>query len=178
MHPESLIQDSRLTGTVLFVDDDDGVRKVLSRWAEDLGHRVHVAANAEDAMAVMQRGPIDVAVCDVRMPGHDGIWLVDQLRRNYPYTSVALATGVTELDPMVTLRPGVVGYIIKPFNRDELEAVIQRGLVDCRDRAASRPVQRSLPAGDDSPRTTAQGGDPSPRLLCDAVVDGIILARY
>src|SRR5215216_1326929 len=114
-------------GTVLVVDDDEGVRKVLSRWVSDMGYAVQAADSADSALAIMREHPVDVALCDVRMPGHDGIWLLDQVRRLYPTIAIALATGLLEMDPAVTLRPGVVGYIVKPFNREDLAQVITRG---------------------------------------------------
>lgn len=179
MLPEALTSTSRLRGSVLLVDDDDGVRKVLTRWGVDLGHQVQTAANAEEAMAIMRGGIVDVAVCDVRMPGRDGVWLVDQIRRNYPYTSIVMATGLTELDPMVTLRPGVVGYIVKPFDRGELDAVIQRGLAACSQRSKARPVRRALPEAQTPQRAaTAPGSQPQARLGSEPFVDGVVLARY
>ncbi|MGE0447212.1 MAG: response regulator [Vicinamibacterales bacterium] len=160
MQPD-LIISKKPTGTVLIVDDDDGVRRVLTRWVGDLGHQVLVACDADAALELMGQNAVDVALCDVKMPGRDGIWLVDQLRRGYPRTSIVMATGLTELDPMVTLRPGVVGYIVKPFNRDELDAVIQKGLAACPQGPAAPPRPQGLLA--------AARGD---------IVDGVILARY
>jgi DNA-binding NtrC family response regulator len=181
MHPEALTSTNRLRGSVLLVDDDDGVRKVLTRWSVDLGHQVQAAANAEEAMEIMRRGIIDVAVCDVRMPGHDGVWLVDQIRRNYPYTSIVMATGLTELDPMVTLRSGVVGYIVKPFDRAELDDVLQRGLAACSQRSKARPVRKALPEAT-TPQRSATASQPQShsqgRLLSEPFVEGVVLARY
>ena len=178
MQPELLTAGTKLRGTILVVDDDDGVRRLLQRWIADLGHQVRTAADADEAIDVMRRGTVDVAVCDVRMPGRDGIWLVDQLRRNYPYTSIVLATGLTEMDPMVTLRSGVVGYIVKPFNRDELEEALQRGLAACSSRvAAPPPSQRALPPAEDA--APAAPASPSPRRLeMSNIVEGLILARF
>lgn len=160
MQPD-LIISKKPTGTVLIVDDDDGVRRVLTRWVTDLGYQVVAASDADTALDQMRQHAVDVALCDVKMPGRDGIWLVDQLRRGYPRTSIVMATGLTELDPMVTLRPGVVGYIVKPFNRAELDAVIQRGL----EALPKDPV-----------------GPPRPQALLtegqEPVIDGVILARY
>jgi CheY-like chemotaxis protein len=178
MQPELIATGSKLKGTLLVVDDDGGVRRVLTRWIADLGHQVRAAADAEEAIDVMRRGVIDVAVCDVRMPGRDGIWLVDQLRRNYPYTSIVLATGLTEMDPMITLRSGVVGYIVKPFNRDELAEMIQRGLTACSTRVVTPAPQRALPpANDDADTPGAATGAPK-RFLTSGVVEGSVLARF
>ena len=114
--------------TILVVDDDDGVRKVLTRWVTEMGYAVFAAGDALTALDLMRQYRIDVALCDIRMPGHDGIWLIEQIGRIHPDVAIVLATGLMEMDPMVTLRPGVVGYVVKPFNRDELGRVVKRGL--------------------------------------------------
>lgn len=144
------------SGFVLVVDDDEGVRHVLSRWVADMGYAVQAAADADSALDIMREHQVDVALVDVRMPGHDGIWLLDQVRRLFPETAMVLATGLLEMDPMVTLRPGVVGYIVKPFNRDDLAQVINRGIVE------RRRLQEEHRA--------------NPRLLSDAALDGIVVS--
>ena len=137
----------RIAGTVLVVDDDEGVRKVLTRWVADIGYDVKSADNADTALELIRESSIDVALCDVRMPGHDGVWLIGQMSRSYPDIAIVLATGLTEMDPMITLRPGVVGYIVKPFNREDLEQVIKRGMAERkRLQAVHRPQRRMLAA--------------------------------
>ena len=102
---------------ILIVDDDEGVRTLLRRVIQDLGHTVVEAADALSALEVLEGTPVGLALCDIRMPGRDGVWLMDQILARFPGTPVALATGLLEMDPTVTLRRGVVGYIVKPFNR-------------------------------------------------------------
>ncbi len=114
--------------SVLVVDDDDGVRRVLSQWVQRLGYDVHVADSAEAGLEVLERTPIDVALCDVLMPGTGGIWLADRIRERFPAVAIVLATGLQEMDPSVTLRPGVVAYVVKPFGHEEISAAIQKGL--------------------------------------------------
>ncbi|HKC55471.1 MAG TPA: response regulator [Vicinamibacterales bacterium] len=139
----------QVSGTILVVDDDDGVRTVLTRWVADMGYAVQAADSAEKALEIMRDIEVDVALCDVRMPGHDGIWLIDQMRRLHPATAIVLATGLLEMDPMVTLRPGVVGYIVKPFDRESLTEVVRRGIAERRrlqtEHHARRPLM--LPSG-------------------------------
>jgi len=139
----------QVSGTILVVDDDEGVRRVLTRWVADMGYAVQAADGAEKALEVMRDIEVDVALCDVRMPGHDGIWLIDKMRRLHPDTAIVLATGLLEMDPMVTLRPGVVGYIVKPFDREALTEVVKRGMAERRrlqtEHLARRP--RMLPSG-------------------------------
>jgi DNA-binding NtrC family response regulator len=138
----------QVSGTILVVDDDEGVRKVLTRWVSDMGYAVKTAESADQALEIMREGEVDVALCDVRMPGHDGIWLLDQMRRVHPDIAIVLATGLLEMDPTVTLRPGVVGYIVKPFAREDLEKVVKRGMTERkRLQAEHRARPRMLPAG-------------------------------
>jgi DNA-binding NtrC family response regulator len=147
--------EQQVSGLVLVVDDDEGVRRVLSRWAADMGYTVHAAADADSALDTMREHQVDVALVDVRMPGHDGIWLIDQMRRLFPETAVVLATGLLEMDPMVTLRPGVVGYVVKPFNREDLTQVIKRGMLE---------------------RRRLQTEHRAHRLLSDTALDGIVVS--
>jgi len=116
------------TGTILVVDDDDGVRTVLGKWVAALGHQVQTAPDADLALEVLGKVRIDVAVCDMRMPGHDGAWLVDQMRHRHPRVAIVIATGLLELEPSVTLGSGVVGYLVKPFKRDQLAELLERAL--------------------------------------------------
>jgi DNA-binding NtrC family response regulator len=148
--------EQQVSGLVLVVDDDEGVRRVLSRWAADMGYTVHAAADADSALDTMREHQVDVALVDVRMPGHDGIWLIDQMRRLFPETAVVLATGLLEMDPMVTLRPGVVGYVVKPFNREDLTQVIKRGMLERRRLQTDHRTH--------------------PRLLSDTALDGIVVS--
>jgi CheY-like chemotaxis protein len=113
---------------ILVVDDDPGVRGLLRRVIGDMGHRVIEAGDAISALEVLESDDITLALVDVRMPGRDGVWLVDQIVTRFPGTPVALATGLSEMDPHVTLRAGVVGYVVKPFRRTDLAEVIRAAI--------------------------------------------------
>ena len=145
----------RTTGTVLIVDDDENIRKILAYWVAGAGHSVKAAADADAALGVLDSEAIDVAICDIRMPGHDGVWLLDKIRDHHPDVAVVVATGLMEMDPGVTLRPGVVGYLVKPFSRTEVTNMVLQGLVE----------RRRL-------KSTAQGD----RLLPDSALDDIVLS--
>ena len=64
---------------MLVVDDESGIRDLLTRWLEDEKYSVRSAADAETALERMAEAPADVVLCDVEMPGHGGLWLVAQL---------------------------------------------------------------------------------------------------
>jgi CheY-like chemotaxis protein len=124
--------------TVLVVDDDEGVRRVLGQWVLHLGHDLQTAASAEGAIIELESGAVDVALCDIRMPGADGVWLADRIRERFPYVAIVLATGLHEMDPSVTLRPGVVAYLVKPFTHAEIAAAIQTA-IEWRENYVAKP---------------------------------------
>ncbi len=124
-----LSNGSETAQRVLIVDDEDGVRDLWSRWLKADGYSVTTAANADEALGHLEATPSAVALCDIRMPGHDGLWLAERIRQRYPETAVIMATGVQEAGPAVqTLRQGVIDYLTKPFGRARLEEAVTRGL--------------------------------------------------
>src|SRR5687768_14843580 len=100
---------------VLIVDDERPIRKLLARWLSPEGYVVHEAADAQAAIETLATSAISVALCDRSMPGHDGDWLVAQIRERFPSVAIVLATGDASVPPRVSLQPGVVGYLVKPL---------------------------------------------------------------
>ena len=115
--------------TVLIVDDEDGVRRLLTHWINSLGYTAKTAGDAASALDVLKNSDVAVAVCDIRMPGNDGVWLIDQVRKEYPATAVVIATGLPDMAPTVTLQSGVAGYLIKPFERQDLATVLNHAMM-------------------------------------------------
>lgn len=128
--PDSTAPDEPTRGrSVLIVDDENSVRSLMARWLESGGLRVMTAGSAEEALGRLHECPTAVALCDIRMPGHDGVWLAERIRQEYPETAVIMATGVQDVGPAVqTLRQGVIDYLTKPFGRDRLQEAVTRGL--------------------------------------------------
>jgi putative nucleotidyltransferase with HDIG domain len=100
----------------------------MTYWVRGAGYAVTTAECAADALGQMERDPAAVAVCDIGLPDHDGLWLADKIRRGYPETAVVMSTGSLDVDPAVeSLRQGVVDYLTKPFGRDRLREALGRG---------------------------------------------------
>jgi response regulator RpfG family c-di-GMP phosphodiesterase len=126
--------------SVLVVDDEPAVRELLTLWLQSSGYAVATAASAEDALNQMESEPPAVAVCDIRLPGHDGLWLADRIRHAYPETAVIMATAMQDVEPAVeSLRQGVVDYLTKPFGPERLREAVVRGLEW---HASARDVRR------------------------------------
>jgi len=115
--------------SVLVVDDETGVRELVARWLATGGYEVRTASNADEGLQCVHDCAPAVALCDIRMPGHDGLWLAHHIRQESPETAVIMATGVQDVGSAVTsLRQGVIDYLTKPFGRDRLRDSVQRGL--------------------------------------------------
>ena len=78
---------------VLVVDDEAAIRGLITRWLEAAGYRTQAAVNAEQALHSLDAAPPAVVVSDIEMPGRDGFWLADEVRRRYPNTAIVMMTG-------------------------------------------------------------------------------------
>ena len=112
--------------SVLIVDDEPAVRDLMSRWVSSLGLRPQTASNADEALASLRLRHYDLAVIDVMMPGHDGLWLAGEMRRDHPHTAVIVATAYTELLGGDAQTP-IADCLIKPFQRERFALAVDRG---------------------------------------------------
>ena len=85
---------------VLVVDDESQIRDLLARWIGAAGYEVREAATAAAALEDMQVAIADVVLCDVMMPGENGLWLAGKLRAQFPATAVVLVTADRTVSPI------------------------------------------------------------------------------
>lgn len=112
--------------SVLIVDDEPAVRDLMARWSAALGLESRMAADAEQALEALRTEPCELAVIDVVMPGHSGLWLANELRRTHPQTAVVIATGHTEAVSPADEEP-IADFLVKPFERDRFALAVDRG---------------------------------------------------
>ena len=114
---------------VLVVDDEELYRSSLERILGRAGHQVHTARNASEALGAVTSQSIDLVLCDVQMPGINGIELVRQLREIEPDLPSIVVTGYGSAESSVeALRAGAFWYLEKPFEQAHLDVI--RRLVD------------------------------------------------
>ena len=131
--------------SVLIVEDDPTLRSVVRSWVDAFGYRTREAATAEHALRVLSEEPAGIAICDVNMPGHSGVWLASQIRELFPDTAVIIATGVRDVETAVaSLRNQVVDYLLKPFDRTRLLEALSLGRDWHNAAAAQEGVQHAL----------------------------------
>lgn len=113
--------------SILVVDDEAAMRHLVTRWVEGAGYSAMTAASAEEALEILARQAPAIALCDVRMPGHDGLWLAERIRRDFPDTAVIMATAARDTDRRMAEHTGAVDYLVKPFGRERLQFALERG---------------------------------------------------
>lgn len=116
-----------LSSYVLVVDDEPVVRKFLAHCLDEWGYAVKQAASADEALDLMVAKPASVVLCDVKMPDHDGLWLAERLRADWPGTPVVMASGIDDLQTIRQSRDlGAVDYVTKPIAPAQLREVLRR----------------------------------------------------
>ncbi len=118
-------------GIVLLVDDEEVLIKHLRMQLERLSYTVHTALFAKEALDVLSKNEIDVLVADIRMPGMDGIELMQEAMKCTPDIQCIIITGHGTIDNAIeAMRYGAINYLRKPdeINADILDVAIQKGM--------------------------------------------------
>jgi DNA-binding NtrC family response regulator len=101
---------------VLVVDDEIGIRLLLTRLLMAWGYRVRHVEDAAGALEVMAAEPADIVLSDVSMPEHDGLWLAEQVHARWPQTAVVMSTAHDDAPTIrASRRMGAIAYVTKPF---------------------------------------------------------------
>lgn len=106
---------------ILIVDDDESTRRLLGRLLESYGYSCFLAANATEARLRLSEQEFPLILCDVNMPGESGLELIRHVLREHPFTAAVMVTGLD--DPQlanIALEIGAYGYILKPFESNEV----------------------------------------------------------
>jgi two-component system, OmpR family, response regulator len=146
--------------TILLVDDEDSVRKVLAFPLERDGFTVVQAADGEEALERFAAGPVDLVVLDIMLPRLDGLEVCKRLRATSSVPIIMLTARDDELDKVIGLELGADDYITKPFSirefRSRVRALLRRA------RAVQTPadaVEERIEHGElviDVPRRTVE----------------------
>ncbi|MAE28299.1 MAG: sigma-54 dependent transcriptional regulator [Planctomycetota bacterium] len=112
---------------ILVVDDDSLSREFLAEAVSSLGYQATSAANAQEALQRVASEHIDLVLTDLRMPGMDGIGLIDALRKDHPELPTMLVTAHGSVEAAVqAMRLGAADFLIKPVSPDTLGVVLER----------------------------------------------------
>ncbi|MFC1856528.1 response regulator [Thermodesulfobacteriota bacterium] len=112
---------------ILLVDDEEGIRKVLSIFLEDCGYQVLSAENGEKAYRLFREMRPPIVLTDIKMPGMDGIQLLQKIKAENSDTEVIMITGHGEMELAIqSLKYDATDFITKPINDEVLEIALKR----------------------------------------------------
>jgi len=113
--------------SILLVDDEEGIRKVLGILLADMGYRVHTAATGTEALRTFEKLRPPIVLTDIKMPEMDGIELLRELKRISPETEVIMITGHGDMDLAIkSVKYEATDFVTKPINDEILEIALQR----------------------------------------------------
>ncbi len=112
---------------ILVVDDERAIQDLLSYAIREAGYEVLSASNGKEALSLIEQENMQIAICDIKMPGMDGIDLLKKIRDISPETIVLMITAYASVETAVdALRYGAFDYILKPFIEEDVIAKILR----------------------------------------------------
>ncbi|MBK5957456.1 two-component system response regulator [Rhodoplanes elegans] len=120
-----------MSKTILNVDDSASVRQMVQLTLQGAGYRVLQANDGADGLAKAKANPVDMIVTDLNMPVMNGLALIRELRKLPTYRGVPILFLTTESDANVkkeAKEAGATGWITKPFQQDQLVAVVRKVL--------------------------------------------------
>jgi DNA-binding NtrC family response regulator len=116
-----------LLTSILIVDDDPGVRNMLSSVLNDEGYVVEAVENGKEAIKTCQKMPFDVALIDIELPDTKGTELLKKLKEMQPKMVKIIITGHPSIENAAkSVNEKADGYVLKPFNVVELLKMIKR----------------------------------------------------
>jgi DNA-binding NtrC family response regulator len=122
-------RDSPEAARLLVVDDEMHQREMLSGILERAGYRVEAAPGGREALEILGRSEFDLLLTDQKMPGMDGLALLERLQELRPETPVILMTAYGSVSEAVAaMKKGAADYLTKPFEREELLLVLEKAL--------------------------------------------------
>jgi two-component system nitrogen regulation response regulator GlnG len=131
---------------VWIVDDDQSIRWVLERALQRAGMRVRAFDNGLAVQQALVRGRPDTLVADIRMPGMDGLTLLEYVRSDRPDLPVIIMTAHSDLDSAVaSYQGGAFEYLPKPFDVNEAVALVDRACEVARESAPEETTAEAVP---------------------------------
>jgi DNA-binding NtrC family response regulator len=145
---------------ILVVDDEMGIRELLSEILSDEGHAVQLAENAQQAREARAAGAPDLVLLDIWMPDTDGVTLLKEWQRDGLLTMpVIMMSGHATIDTAVeATRIGALNFLEKPIALQKLLKAVQQGLTRGQENArapAPRPMLAPQPQDDGAAAVTA-----------------------
>ena len=128
-------RDQKLTGTVLIAEDEVAIRELLAMTLKDMGLKVQLAADGEEALQILKSQKVDILITDLQMPKRSGVELIEHMEnwneRKIPVIVITggIISGRTDRE-LELIQDKTSGMIMKPFEWDVIYSTIRKALID------------------------------------------------
>jgi putative nucleotidyltransferase with HDIG domain len=131
---------------ILIVDDEEAIREIVFSMLSMAGYRCHQAGSGVEALAILESGEqFELMLSDLMMAEMDGIALLERTKERYPDMPVVMVTAVHDISvALAAIRNGAYDYLLKPFEREQLLAIVRRALENRRLKVENRAYQTDL----------------------------------
>jgi putative nucleotidyltransferase with HDIG domain len=133
---------------ILIVDDEEPIREIVSAMLSNSGYICRQAGSGVEALAILNSGEeFELMLSDLMMAELDGIGLLERTKEQYPDMPVVMVTAVHDVSvALAAIRNGAYDYLLKPFEREQLVAMVRRALENRRLKLENRSYQTDLEA--------------------------------
>src|ERR1043165_1027066 len=134
------------TERILVVDDEEPIREIISSMLSAAGYVCKEAGSGMEALAILTSGEeFELMLSDLMMADLDGIGLLERTKERYPDMPVVMVTAVHDISvALAAIRNGAYDYLLKPFEREQLLAMVRRALEHRRLKLENRAYQSNL----------------------------------
>ena len=134
---------------ILIVDDEASVRQLLGKVLDQCGYDCAQASDAAEARECLNQQDVDLLLCDIVMPGESGLELMQHVSAAYPDTAIIMVTAIDDQKTAQdALEFGVYGYIIKPFDQNQIlisvTNALRRRKLESKERSYREELERSV----------------------------------
>lgn len=131
---------------ILVVDDEEAIREIVSSMLANAGYQTRQAASGTEALALISGDePIELILTDLMMPEMDGIALLEKVKEARPDVPAIMVTAVHDISvALAAIRNGAYDYLLKPFEREQMLAMVRRALEHGRLRLENKAYQANL----------------------------------
>jgi two-component system, response regulator, stage 0 sporulation protein F len=118
-----------MSGKILIVDDQYGIRILLNEIFQKEGYKTYQAANGVQALSIVEKDRPDLVVLDMKIPGMDGLEILRRVKKHDETIQVIIMTAYGELDMIhEAMNLGAITHFAKPFDIDEIRAAVRKEL--------------------------------------------------
>jgi DNA-binding NtrC family response regulator len=131
--------------TILIVEDEAKMQRLLSLTLTDEGYSIHAAGDAESGLKLLRSEPVDLVITDLKLPGISGLEFLQAVKRTNGDLPVVVMTAYGSVDTAVeAMKSGASDYVLKPFSLDEMKLIVRKELDVHRLREENRSLREAL----------------------------------